>query len=213
MTEDEWLAATDPVLMLEGVRGKVSDRKLRLLAVACCRRILSVMPHDAHRTAVGVAERFADCLETDDERDFWYQEAHEVCWDVPGDRADLHHAARAACDAVDVRVTDPLPYLPVICQSDRFVEEAERRAQKELIHDIFGPLPLRTVPFDSAWRTSTVLALATGIYQDRAFERLPFLADALQDAGCDNEDVLTHCRSDGPHFRGCWVVDLVLGKE
>ena len=65
---------------------------------------------------------------------------------------------------------------------------------------------------DPEWRTSTVVQLAQGIYADRAFDRLPILADALQDAGCDNEDVLTHCRGTGPHARGCWVVDLILGK-
>ncbi|WP_439626966.1 hypothetical protein [Gemmata sp.] len=65
---------------------------------------------------------------------------------------------------------------------------------------------------DPAWLTSDVLALARGIYAERAFDRMPILADALQDAGCDNEDVLTHCRdASAPHVRGCWVVDLVLG--
>lgn len=70
------------------------------------------------------------------------------------------------------------------------------------------PLPI----MHSDWRTSTVVALAQGIYDDRAFDRLPILADALQDAGCDNPDILNHCRDTGPHARGCWVVDLVLGK-
>jgi hypothetical protein len=65
---------------------------------------------------------------------------------------------------------------------------------------------------DPQWLTSTVAALAQGIYADRAFDRLPILADALQDAGCGNEDVLAHCRGAGPHARGCWVVDLLLGK-
>jgi hypothetical protein len=60
--------------------------------------------------------------------------------------------------------------------------------------------------------TPALRARAEGIYADRAFDRLPILADALQDAGCENPDVLGHCRGDGPHVRGCWVVDLVLGK-
>jgi hypothetical protein len=66
---------------------------------------------------------------------------------------------------------------------------------------------------EPAWLTSTVIALAKGIEDERAFDRLPILADALQDAGCDNADILDHCRGPGPHVRGCWVVDLVLGKE
>jgi hypothetical protein len=68
------------------------------------------------------------------------------------------------------------------------------------------------VVFDPEWRTATVVQLAQGIYDDRAFDRLPILADALQDAGCDHADVLNHCRDTGPHARGCWVVDLILGK-
>jgi hypothetical protein len=81
-----------------------------------------------------------------------------------------------------------------------------------LIHDVFGN-PFRPVTFDPAWRTSTVHALATTIYDHRAFDRLPVLADALQDAGCEHADVLDHCRGPGLHVRGCWVVDLVLGKS
>ena len=83
--------------------------------------------------------------------------------------------------------------------------------QRSLLFDIFGN-PFRPVAIDPDWLTSTVVALARGIYDDRAFDRLPILADALQDAGCENADVLTHCRGDGPHVRGCWVVDLLLGK-
>ena len=65
----------------------------------------------------------------------------------------------------------------------------------------------------SAWRTSTVVALARGIYEERAFDRLPMLADALEEAGCEDADMLAHCRRSGPHVLGCWVVDLVLGKK
>ena len=61
------------------------------------------------------------------------------------------------------------------------------------------------------WLTFDVRALAQGIHRDQAFDRLPILADALQDAGCDDETVLTHCRRPGGHVRGCWVVDLAMG--
>ena len=81
-----------------------------------------------------------------------------------------------------------------------------------LIRDIFGN-PFRPVTFDPRWQSETVVALATGIYAERAFDRMPILADALEDAGCDHADILAHCRGDGPHVRGCWVVDLVLGKS
>jgi hypothetical protein len=82
-----------------------------------------------------------------------------------------------------------------------------------LLHDIFGPLPFRDVAIAPEWLTSTVTALARGIYDEKAFERMPILADALQDAGCDNDEILNHCRAAGwEHVRGCWVVDLLLGK-
>jgi hypothetical protein len=73
--------------------------------------------------------------------------------------------------------------------------------------------PARPPEFDPTWLSSDVVALARGIYDERAFDRMPILADALQDAGYDNTDILTHCRGPGPHVRGCWVVDLVLGRE
>jgi hypothetical protein len=65
---------------------------------------------------------------------------------------------------------------------------------------------------DPKWQTGNVLAIARSIYDDRTFERLPILADVLMEAGCEDGEVLTHCRSAGPHVRGCWVVDLALGK-
>ena len=90
--------------------------------------------------------------------------------------------------------------------------EAESAAQVELLRDLVGN-PFRPVVPDPAWLTSDVVALARGIYDERAFDRMPILADALEDAGCADEQVLGHCRGPGPHVRGCWAVDLVLGQE
>jgi hypothetical protein len=86
-----------------------------------------------------------------------------------------------------------------------------RRSVAGLLRDIFGN-PFRPVTADPAWLTSTVLSLAEGIYSERAFDRLPILADALQDAGCGDAEILNHCRGGGVHVRACWVLDLVLGK-
>jgi hypothetical protein len=91
-------------------------------------------------------------------------------------------------------------------------EVAEADHQCRLLRDIFGN-PFRPVTFSSEWRTDTVLTLARQMYASRDFGAMPILADALQDAGCENDDILNHCRGPGPHVRGCWVVDLVLGKE
>jgi hypothetical protein len=86
------------------------------------------------------------------------------------------------------------------------------RVSPSLFRDIFGN-PFRHVAADPAWLTSTVVSLARQMYEGRDFSAMPILADALQDAGCEDEAVLSHCRGDGPHVRGCWVVDLVLGKS
>jgi hypothetical protein len=92
------------------------------------------------------------------------------------------------------------------------VGRLEGAAVPPLITELFGN-PFRPVPVDPNWLTSTVVALAVGIYGERAFDRMPILADALQDAGCDSAEVLDHCRQPGEHVRGCWVIDLLLGKE
>lgn len=84
-----------------------------------------------------------------------------------------------------------------------------------MIRDVFGFKLFRTVAFDDRWRTSTVVDLAEAIDTDRAFDRIPILADALMDAGCDSDDVLSHCHhchGEGPHVRGCWLIDLILNK-
>jgi hypothetical protein len=97
--------------------------------------------------------------------------------------------------------------------------EFNRRHRKEaiarqsaLFHDLFGN-PLHPVAFSLEWRTDTAVVLAEQMYESCEFSAMPILADALQDAGCDSADILDHCRGDGPHVRGCWVIDLVLGKE
>jgi len=98
-------------------------------------------------------------------------------------------------------------------KGDFQISQVPRRTQlANILRDIFGN-PFRPVRFDVRWRTSNVIDLSRTIYEGRAFERLPILADALMDAGCADEQVLEHCRSDGPHVRSCWVVDVVLGKE
>src|SRR5262249_3271105 len=84
------------------------------------------------------------------------------------------------------------------------------------LRDLFGPLPFKLVELDPtwlAWNDGCAEKLARGIYEDRAFDQLPIVADALEEAGCDEESVLAHCRGTGLHIRGCWVVDLLLGQN
>jgi hypothetical protein len=86
------------------------------------------------------------------------------------------------------------------------------KSLSDTVRDIFGN-PFRPVTLDTAWPTPAARTLAQEIYDERAFDRMPELADVLARAGCGNVDILEHCRGPGPHVRGCWVVDLVLGKS
>ncbi|MCE9566116.1 MAG: hypothetical protein K8U57_29190 [Planctomycetes bacterium] len=93
------------------------------------------------------------------------------------------------------------------------MQHREWAHQATLFREIVGN-PFRPVDFDSEWRTSTVLAMAKEMYESRDFSAMPIFADALQDTGCEHDDILSHCRDENAtHVRGCWVVDLVLGKE
>jgi hypothetical protein len=91
--------------------------------------------------------------------------------------------------------------------------QREFAALSALLRDIVGPRPFRPIIIDPRWRTSTVVDLARTICDQKAFDRMPILADALLDAGCDNEEIITHCCHSTEHVRGCWVVDLLLAKE
>jgi hypothetical protein len=208
MTEAEWLNSTDPKPMLNFLQGKTSERKFRLFAVACCRRMENLPVDMRSRMAVEVAERFADGLAQEDERIAAEEEANAAdritYLAAPAARVIRLDAAKAAVDTSDlsaafaVDADEPSP--------------VELVSQTCLIHDIFGD-PFRPITINPTWLTSTVLALVQGIYNERAFDRMPILADALQDAGCDNEEILNHCRQPGEHVRGCWVVDLLLSKQ
>jgi hypothetical protein len=132
---------------------------------------------------------------------------------------DVFHKPQDLCGLVAAQgaglVPARLPYraIPDFWYSKQFeaAKAAEDRVSRALLRDLFGN-PFRKVKFDKRWRTDTAVALAQHMYESRDFGVMPILADALQDAGCDSEDILAHCRSNGPHVRGCWVVDLVLGK-
>jgi hypothetical protein len=92
---------------------------------------------------------------------------------------------------------------------------AERAVQCGLIRDLFGPLLFRprvVYPTWLRWHDGAIVHIAQAIYNDRRFQELPILADALEEAGWTDREILGHCREPGDHVRGCWVVDLILGK-
>jgi hypothetical protein len=208
MTEAEWLACTDPRLMLEFLRDKASDRKLRLFAVACCRRIWHLLADARSRKAVEVAEQYADGWASDEQLRAVSREAASVGigFGTQFSPANATHFA-----ALPGRVfADRCGTFAARAVADF----AEAAAQSSLLRCLWGN-QLRGIalaPSLLAWHNGTVVKLAQGIYDERRFGDLPILADALEGAGCDNADVLAHCRSGGDHVRGCWVVDLLIGK-
>jgi hypothetical protein len=130
----------------------------------------------------------------------------------PEDRGDLPEILVLWAIDVSGDMLDLVMRVAEVAELSGANREQEEREQAVLIREVFGN-PFRPVTLDIRWQTETVVALATGIYADRAFDRMPILADAMEEAGCDNADMLNHCRGEGPHVRGCWVVDLVLGKS
>jgi hypothetical protein len=213
MTEADWLTATDPRPLLEFLRGKASDRKLRLFAVACCRRVLTAFTADACRAAIEASEQYADGLISEERFDLLSIAAEEAWKDtVLEPRGEGDYNARAASYASSPSLHAVLIAVTFAAQAGHVSMQREQVEQSILLRDIFGN-PFRPVVFDPAWRSETVVALASALYADRAFDRLPILADALEEVGCDQPNILNHCRGPGPHVRGCWAVDLVLGKE
>ncbi len=214
MTEAEWLACDDLSKMASFLRERGSARKHRLSVCASARLIWQLFTDIRSRQAVEVSERFADgaCKIRELHR------AHRNAGAVVEQFAYLSPQYLAASTAESAARKD---YNFGWAFGFEYVSESvpvgDQRAaivrwQHALLRDILGNT-FRLVALDPSWLTSDVEALARGIYEEKAFDRMPILADALQDAGCANDDVLNHCRGDGPHVRGCWVVDLLLGKE
>jgi hypothetical protein len=216
MTEAEWLACDHPKPMVRHVQKHLpSERKFRIFAAACCRRIEHRLPDDRCREALKTCEQYIEGLAGADELAVAYANAESAFIEFD-DRNGWETAASAisvACAAEDVPFfAGQAAREAALLVWPRLQRRLEYRWQSRVLRDIFGN-PFRPITPNHSWLTSTVLALATGIYSEKAFDRMPILADALQDAGCDNADILDHCRGPGPHVRGCFVVDKLLAKE
>jgi hypothetical protein len=218
MTEDEWLACADVqelvrVVIIPQYRpiglsvARIGlRRKIRLFCCACCHRISHLLTDPRDQAALRIAESFAEKPGTFrlDKRPRVVCGA--VAGAVDGCAITTPHNARALIYSNALRQSLP-PEPP---------HDTENAAQAHLFRDVFGnPFrPLPTIdPTWLTWNTRMVAKMARSAYDDRAFDRLPILADALEDAGCTDAAILEHLRVPGPHVRGCWVVDLLLGKK
>ena len=215
LTAVDWPTCTDPNRLLAHVAGTMSERKLRLLTVAAARLVWDAITPEM-REAVETAERRADGLVTAEELQ-WFRDRL-----YPYLVGDSPRAARrwglGGPDCATFMLVFATTYRAEMVRrlpnggawTTGSAAFADRAAP--LVRDIVGD-PFLPATFDPAWRTADVVGVAEAAYEGRAFDRLPVLADALMDAGCADEDILAHCRSDGPHVRGCWVVDLLLGRQ
>jgi hypothetical protein len=245
MTEQEWLQTTDPQPMLELLRGKANDRKLRLFAVACWRRagnwFVPREDREVFRKVAETAERFADDKATAKGLRAAAKVADAVLdLDYYEDYAAVMTALPDAWKAADQTALISRDFFGKLASDEAWTKGAsdetqwaerlragvaEGREQACLLLEIFGnpfqPLPPKRGKqqwkdrFDAwlSWSDGMVVKMAQAIYDDRAFDRMPILADALEEAGCSDQDILRHCREPGEHVRGCWAVDLLLGKS
>lgn len=217
MTEAEWLACEAPKKLIDFLWNGVSDRKLRMFAVAwACYHVMTAGTNEpAAWRAIEACEQFTDGAISEEEliiaRGPVFDDSERLHAVGEGNSNFLRIAALAAvCLATGLTVRKVTPQIAMLL--GRQTGGVAKDIHVSSLHDIFGN-PFRPVMFSPEWGTSTAVAIAKEMYDSRDFSAMPILADALQDAGCDNEDILNHCRQPGEHVRGCWVVDLLLGKS
>jgi len=239
MTEAEWLSEPNFAVLIQHVELRASARKLRLLAAAFCRSAGSLLDHPELLASVDAIERYADGATTAAELEKARSHARIVAvqayekyvrWSETAVREGANPMVQhQVAWAVAFAGTTPLPVSAVGTRMGEAVASsagantdilAETVVSQEFlptlraaVWDVFGN-PFNPVRFESAWRTEAVTALASQMYESRDFAAMPKLADALEKAACNDSTVLSYCRdAKAPHFRGCWVLDGLLGKE
>jgi hypothetical protein len=228
VTERKWLTGADGLALATHWGTRFTDRKAHLLMLACCRRHPAHLKPDVLREAVrAIAAHFADPAAPDTPMDGehfndLYQRVDRSASaraKYPGRGIAFGVLAAVESASIAKQREETLRYLVHSCLYDiahgfEAGVNTELAAQAVLVREILGnPFKRPKVKVKPAWRTDTVLALARQMYAAEEFSAMPILADALQDAGCDNDDILTHCRNvTQPHVRGCWVLDLLLEK-
>jgi hypothetical protein len=205
VTEREWLESTDPLRMLRHVGARANDRKTLLLTCACLGRIWALLPGLGRRW-VRLAAQVADG-----------RAAHHRLSDKEGEDALLvaHERAPPPWRGAVLAAQDifSVAWNLIVDEGDA-VWAAERAAQAGLVREVFGN-PFRPPTVDPAWLArngGAVPRLAQSIHDERRFAEMPILADALEEAGCTDEEMLGHCRGPGPHVPGCWLLDLLVGR-
>ncbi len=231
MSEGEWwdCRPADLGKMLTFLRGRrASVRKVWLFACACCRGVWPLLTDPRSRAAVEAAEGYADGLVPPEALEAAHRGSLGAVaggQEIPAlsalaervTRSELAGNPWSAASSALTALLDPTWRVERFRFSKKLTD-GQRRGIFDVsarLRDHFGPLPFRPVSLEHAVLgrdDGTVAKLARVIYDGLEWDRLPILGDALEDAGCDNEEVLSHCRGPETHSRGCWCVDLILGN-
>lgn len=236
MTKPEWMVCSRPDLMLQQ-SFRASARKRRLFASACCRRFWAELVDPRSRKAIEVAEAYADGRTT--RKDLSIAQKQAIAAKIAQSASDLAcfaaHAVVCACSyslrkdllevswsalLINVReargwdLVNPGTRSAVENANIRIAIEREAHTQVAMIREVFGN-PYENVIVERAWlewNGNAVTKLAQRIYNSNRFVKMPTLADKMEEAGCADVGILAHCRNAAEHFRGCWVIDTVLGQ-
>jgi hypothetical protein len=241
MTEEEWLRSNDPLAMcaqalaettwktrwigwMKARRFRISDRKIRLVELACCERTASLLQDPRLHNLLPLARKHAEgqlgvfeLTSAIDRSMNWLTDLEEHRILLPPSR---YEALRCAATALGrfFHVSPPgdgAIFLLTARAHGADLRARERQIQADLVREILGN-PFRLEPIDPTWLSANDQAarrLVEEIDETERYGELPILADALEDAGCTSAAILSHCRSDGPHVPGCWVMDALLGRE
>jgi hypothetical protein len=223
-SEEKWQNASDPFLLLEYLRHQLSDRKMYLFACARVRMHWDRLTDQRSKQAIEVAEAFADGNATEEA----FRAARLIAIEAANDLRRKHGMADGPQVPV---VTDAMSIDGILMEqpfysatnaiqdhpdlNDPDLVEPTLKHLSHLIRDLFGS-PFHQPKLNPDWLTwkdGTVRSLAERIYLERDFDLMPILGDALQESGCADERMLSHCREEKIHAKGCWLIDLVLGKE
>jgi hypothetical protein len=224
-----WFHSTRLFEMFALADAYLGDRKRRLFAVACCRRVCEGQLDPRSLNALRVAELFADGLADEEQRRLAEDAAFDAFLAMRESRlmSDqlytwsrqaelLTNACLLAVSLGRLHAHDAADFARWSLSKGWDEEQQEEARQCDLLREIVGPRPAASIAFAASWRyrnDSAARRLAEVIYNDQLFEDMPILGDALQDAGCEDERILRHCYEPGNHLRGCWVVDLVRCEE
>ncbi len=210
MTKDKWLTSTDTEEMVEACRAFTTKRKLRLFAAACFRRLEYLLPDERQRAAISVIE--------DDTNEIPRGIVSRCRAALPNSRDSFNGKCVGKNDPYFVAlmlyrelVSSSTGHHAYLATGGVANYGEERIEQCKLLRCVVGMPPFETKAIPSEWQSPEVVELTRTIYDKKSFDLLPRVASELEQAGCDDVEILSHCRSSGPHVRGCWAIDSVLG--